>query len=92
MAGLCDKQGFNIFLRILPSFSVAVTVESGKYMNSSIYFFGFYEFLWFTLDLYILGPLKCLEVLKAQRPPISCFCGSLFNSFFHVFVKDKHNL
>ena len=59
-ARLCDKQGFTKFLTILPNCSVGVTVAVDKYVNSSKYFFGFYDFLWFTLDLYILGPLKCL--------------------------------
>ena len=56
---VCDKQSFTKFLTILPNCSVGITVGVDKYVNSSIYFFGFYDFLWFTLDLYILGPLKC---------------------------------
>ena len=64
----------------VPNCSVGVTVAVDKYVNSSIYFFGFYDFLWFMLDLYILGPLKCLmtsgSIKKAS--PIPCFCGSLF--------------
>ena len=60
MRGLCDKQGFTNFLIILPNCSVGVTVVVDKYVFSSIYFFGFYDFLWFMLDFYILVPLKCL--------------------------------
>ena len=47
LRGLCDKQGLTK-LTILPNCSVGVTVAVGKYVNSSIYFFGFYGFLWFT--------------------------------------------
>ena len=57
---LCDKKGFTKFLTILPNCSVGVTVAVDKHVNSSIYFFGFYDFLLFTLDFYILGPSKCL--------------------------------
>ena len=57
--GLRDKQGFNKFLTILPNCSVGVTVIVDNYVNSSIYFFVFFDFLCFTLDLYILGFLKC---------------------------------
>ena len=45
MQGLCGKQGFTNFLIILPNCSVSVTVAVDKYVNSSIYFFGFYDFL-----------------------------------------------
>ena len=45
MQGLCGKQGFTNFLIILPNCSVSVTVAVDKYVNSSIYFFGFYNFL-----------------------------------------------
>ena len=48
MRGLCDKQGSTNLLTILPNCSVGVTVAVDKYVNSSIYFFGFYDFLWFT--------------------------------------------
>ena len=44
---LCDKQGLTK-LAILPNCSVGVTVAVDKYVNSSIYFFVFYDFLWFT--------------------------------------------
>ena len=54
LGGLCDKQGFTKFLTILPNCSVGITIAVDKFVSSSIYFFGFYDFLWFTLDLYIL--------------------------------------
>ena len=57
--GLCGKQGFTNSLIILPNCSISVTVAVDKYVNSSIYLFGFYDFLWFTLDLCIPEPLKC---------------------------------
>ena len=57
---LFDKKSFTKFLTILPNCSVSVTVAVDKYVNSSIYSFGFYDFLWLTLDLYILGSFKCL--------------------------------
>ena len=62
MRGLYDKQGFTNFLTILPNCSVGVTAAVDKYVNSSIYFFGFHDFLWFALDLYILWLLKCLMI------------------------------
>ena len=55
--GLCDKQGFTKFLTSLSNCSNSITVAVDKYVNSSIYFFGFYDFLWFMLELHILGPL-----------------------------------
>ena len=58
LRGICDKQGFTKFLTILPNCSVGVTVADDKYANSSIYIFGFHDFLFFTSDLYILWPLK----------------------------------
>ena len=60
LRGLCDKPGFTKFLTILTNCSAGVTVSVDKYVDSSIYFFGFNDFLLFTLDLNILGPLKCL--------------------------------
>ena len=48
---VCGKKGFTKVLTILLNCSVGVTVAVDKYVNSSIYFFGFYDFLWFTLDL-----------------------------------------
>ena len=48
------------FLTILPNYSVGATVAVDKYVNSSIFIFGSYDFLCFTLDLYILGSLKYL--------------------------------
>ena len=44
MRGLCDNQVFTNFLTILPNCSVGVTVAVDKYVNSSIYLFGFYDF------------------------------------------------
>ena len=41
LQGLCDKQGFTKFLTILPYCSVGVTVVLDKYVNNSVYFFGF---------------------------------------------------
>ena len=43
--GLFDKQGFTKFLTILPNCSFGAIVAVDKYVNSSIYFFGFYDFL-----------------------------------------------
>ena len=92
----CDKEGFTKFLTILPSSSVGVTVAVDKYVNSSIYFFGFYDFLWLMLDLYILGPLKCLMTSGSCK--IIETINSLFLrvSFlilvFHVFVKHKREV
>ena len=56
LRGLCDKQDFTKFLTILLNYPVGVTVAVDTYVNSSIYFFGFYDFLRFMLDLHILGP------------------------------------
>ena len=96
MRGLCDKQGFTKFLAILPNCSAIVTVAVDKYLNSSIYFFGFYDFLWFTLDLYILEPLKCLMTsgsIKTIETTNSLFLWvSFLILFFYVFVKDKRDL
>ena len=60
LQGICDKQGFAEFLTILPNYPVGGTAAVDKYVNSAIYIFGFYDFLWFTLDLHILGSLKYL--------------------------------
>ena len=65
-------------------------------MNSSIYFFDFYDFLWFTLDLYILGPLKCLMTCGSINStettnPLFLWIPLLI-LFFHVFVKHKRDL
>ena len=60
--GLREKQVFIKFLTILPNCSVGVTVIVAKFVNSSIYFFDFFYFLCFTLDLYILGLLECLMI------------------------------
>ena len=66
-----------------------------KHVSSSIYISGFYDFLWFMLDLYIIAPLKCFMTsasIKSIETTNSLFCGSLLNFFFHVFVKFKHDL
>ena len=72
----------------------AVAVD--KYVNSSIYFFVFYDFLWFTLNFYILGPLKCLMTsgsIKSIETTNSLFLWvSFLILFFHVFVKHKRDL
>ena len=47
---LCDKQGFINFLTILPNCYVGVIVAVDKYVNSSIYVFSFYNFLWFKVS------------------------------------------
>ena len=61
--GLREKQVFIKFLTNLPNRSVGVTVIVAKFVNSSIYFFGFFfYFLCFTLDLCILGLLECLMI------------------------------
>ena len=96
MRGLCDKQCFTNFLTVLPNCSVGVTVAVDKYVNNSIYFFGSYDFLWFTLDLYILRPLKCLNTfgsIKSIETTNSMFLWvSFLILFFHVFVKHKRDL
>ena len=46
-------------LTILPNCSVGATVAVDKYVNRSIYIFGFHDFLCFIFA-YILGTLKCL--------------------------------
>ena len=46
--GLCDNQVFTKFFTILPNCSIGVTATVDKYVNSTIYFFCFYDFLWFT--------------------------------------------
>ena len=63
-------------------------------MRSSIYIFGFYGFLWFTLDLYILElSLKCLMTsgsIKSKETTNSLFLRiSFLILFFLVFVKHK---
>ena len=60
LRGIFHKQVFTEFLAISPNCFVAVTVAVHKHVNSSIYIFGIYDFLCFTLDLYILGTLKHL--------------------------------
>ena len=85
---VCDKQGFTKL--------IGVTLVVDKYVNSSIYFFGFYYFLWFTLALYILGPLKCLMTFESINSiettnPLFLWVPFLI-LFFHVFVKYKHDL
>ena len=96
MRGLCDKQGSTNLLTILPNCSVGVTVAVDKYVNSSIYYFRYYDFLWFTLDLYILGSLKCLITsgsIKSIMITNSLFLWfSFLILFFHVFLKHEHDL
>ena len=96
MQGLCDKKGFTNLLAILPNCSVGVTVAVDKYVNSSVYYFLYYEFLWFTLDLYILGSLKCLMTsgsIKSIMITNSLFlCVYFLILFFHVFLKHEHDL
>ena len=65
-------------------------------MHSSIYVFGFYEFLWFALDLYILRlSLKCLMTsgsIKSKETTSSLFLRIPFLIlFFLVFVKHKRD-
>ena len=89
---VCDKKGFTKFLTILPNCSVGVTVAVDKYVNSSIYLFGFYDFLWFTLDLYILGPLRCLmtsgSINSIETTNLLFLWVPSLILFFHVFVKQ----
>ena len=65
-------------------------------MNSSIYFFVFYDFLWFTLDLYIPGALKCeitsgsIKSIETTNPLV--LWASFLILFVHVFVKHKRHL
>ena len=65
-------------------------------MNSSIYFFVFYDFLWFTLDLYMSESLKCLMTsgsIESIETTNSLFLWvSFLFLFFHVFVKHKRDL
>ena len=92
---LCDKQGFTQFLTILSNCSVGVTVAVDRYVNSSIYIFGIYDFLWFTLDLYILGPLKCLMTsgsINSIETTNPLFFWALFLILFlHVSVENKRD-
>ena len=44
LLGICDKQCLAKFLTILSNCSVGVTFAVGKYVNSSIYTFGFHVF------------------------------------------------
>ena len=59
-------------------------------------FLVFYDFLWLTLDLYILGPLKCLMTsgsIKSIDSTNSLYLWVAFLIlFFHVFVKHKRDL
>ena len=70
-------------------------------MNSRIYFFSFYELLWFTLGLYILrtlrylmksGSIRSIETTNSQFWRISFLILFFFFFFFHVFVKHKRDL
>ena len=60
LQGIYDSHVYTEFLSLLMSYSVGVTVAVEKHLSSSIYIFGFYDFLCFTLDLYIVGLFKCL--------------------------------
>ena len=88
LQGFCYKQGFTKFLKILPNCSVGVTVAVDTYVNSRIYFFSFFDFFWFTLDLYILGPLKCLMTSGSIVTANSLFLWvSLLILFFSCICK-----
>ena len=54
-----------------------------------------YDFLWFTLDLYILGPLKCLmtsgSIKNIETTNFLFLWVSFLILFFHVFVKHKRD-
>ena len=93
MRVLCDKKGFTNSLTFLPNCSVGNALAVDKYVNSSIYLFVFYDLLWFTLDLYILGPLKCVMTsgsIKSIETTNSLFLWvSFLILFFHVLVKHK---
>ena len=91
LLGICDKQMFTKFLTILPNCPVHVSVVVDKYVNKSTYIFGFLCFLYFTVDLYILDPLKCFMKSKSIKS-----IGSIdflfrwlpvFIVFFHELVK-----
>ena len=97
LRGISDKQGFTKFLTILRNCFVSVTVAVDKqYVKSSISISGFYDFLWFTVDFFILGPLKCLMTswsIKSIHTTNSLFLWVPFLiQFFHVFVKHKCDL
>ena len=97
LLGLCDKQGFTKFLTILPNCSFGVSVAVNKKILKAIFtFYSFYDFLWFTLDLYILGPLKYLMTsgsIKSIETTNSPFLWvSFLILFFHVFVKHERDL
>ena len=81
---LCDKPVFTNFLTVLPNCSAGVsTVVVDKYVNSSISCFGFYDFLWFTLNFFILGPLKYLMTsgsINSINHQSFVFVGPFFNS------------
>ena len=66
-----------------------------KYVNSSIYNFGFYD-LWFTLDLYILGPLKYFmksgSIKSIETTNFLFLWVPFLILFFHVFVNHKLDL
>ena len=95
LRGICGKKGLTKFLTILPNCSAGVTVTVDNYVKNSIYNFDFYNFLWFTLDLHILGSLKCLMTsgsIKSIKATNLCFYGSFLMLLFHVFVKHKRDL
>ena len=65
-------------------------------MNSSIYNFGFHDFLWFTLDLYILEPLKYFmksgSIKSIETTNFLFLWVPFLILFFHVFVNHKLDL
>ena len=73
-----------------------VNVAVDKYVNNSIYIFGFNDFLWFTLDLQLLGCLKYLITsgsIKNIETTNSLFLWvPLLVLFFHLFLKHKCDL
>ena len=81
-----NTQGFTLDL-------IKVDKAVDKYVSSSIYIFNFYDFLWFTLDSYTLGPLKCYMTsrsIKSIETTDSLFLWVPFlDLFFHVFLKHK---
>ena len=59
LGGIRNKHVFTESLTILLNCSVGATVAVDKYVNRSIYIFGFHDFSCFIFA-YILGTLKCL--------------------------------
>ena len=86
---------FTEFFLILPNCPVGATVAVDKYVNTSIYPFGFLDFLCFTSDLYILGSLKCSMTSRSIESidttnlflPHLCFCEYRFAFCFSCICK-----